>query len=217
MRPPRGKMSRNLGAALLAGLACGGLWILFATTIMDVVRPGVMTVPVTLGVGGVMGLAVAAFCWRPGPPRQIWGRVALTVGLHTLALPVAAAISFGATGIWPPPETADLGLSLDVFGVRLVGSRSARPRSGHRPRRPTSGSAWTSSGCGWSGHRRPCGSGSAASSPVSSSSRSAIEPCGALAWPTGCDAGRGGSSARSAPHTRPIRSWRAPDRWWWRD
>lgn len=122
MRPPRGKMSRNLGAALLAGLACGGLWILFATTIMDVVRPGLMTVPATLGVGGVMGLAVAAFCWRPGPPRQIWGRVALTVGLHTLALPVAAAISFGATGIWPPPETADLGLSLDVFGVRLVGT-----------------------------------------------------------------------------------------------
>jgi hypothetical protein len=44
------------------------------------------------------------------------------MGLHALALPVAAAIAFAATGIWPPPETADLGLSLDVFGVRLVGS-----------------------------------------------------------------------------------------------
>jgi hypothetical protein len=37
-------------------------------------------------------------------------------------MPVAAAISFGATGIWPPPETADLGLSVDLFGVRLVGT-----------------------------------------------------------------------------------------------
>ncbi len=112
---------RDLGAALLAGLVCGGLWILFATTILDVVRPGVMTVP-ALGVGGVAGLAVAAFCWRPGTSRQIWGRVALTVGLHALAMPVGAAISFGATGIWPPPETADLGLSVDVLGVRAVGT-----------------------------------------------------------------------------------------------
>lgn len=122
MRPP-GKRS-NLAAALLAGLGCGGLWILFATTILDVVRPGAMTLP-ALGVGGVAGLAVAAFCWIPGTSRQIWGRVALTVGLHALAMPVAAAISFGATGIWPPPETADLGLSVDVFGVRLVGTPTA--------------------------------------------------------------------------------------------
>jgi len=120
MRPHRER--KNLGAALLAGLVCGGLWILFATTILDVARPEMTTVPVTLGVGGVTGLAVAAVCWRRGTPRQIWGRVALTVGLHALALPVAAAISFGASGIWPPPATADLGLSLDVFGVRLVGT-----------------------------------------------------------------------------------------------
>jgi hypothetical protein len=120
MRPHRQR--RNLGAALLAGLVCGGLGMLFATTILAVARPGMTTVPVTLGVWGVTGLAVAAFCWRRGTSRQIWGRVALTVGLHALALPVAAAVSFGATGIWPPPETADLGLSLDIFGVRLVGT-----------------------------------------------------------------------------------------------
>ena len=119
MRPP-GK-GRDLGAALLAGLACGGLWILFVTTILDVVRPGVPMAP-RIGLGVVAGLAVAVFCWRPGTSRQIWGRVALTVGLHALAMPVAAAIAFGATGIWPPPETADLELSLDVLGVRLVGT-----------------------------------------------------------------------------------------------
>jgi len=115
-------MRRSLGAAVLAGLAGGGLWVLITTTILERIRPELATVPIALGVGGVTGLAVAAFCWRPGTLRQIWGRVALTVGLHALALPVAAAIAFGATGIWPPPETADLGLSLHVFGVRLVGT-----------------------------------------------------------------------------------------------
>jgi hypothetical protein len=119
VRPP-GK-GRNLGAALLAGLVCGGLWILFAITILDVVRPEAPTVP-TIGLGAVAGLAVAAFCSRPGTSRQVWGRVAIIVGLHALAMPAAAAIAFGATGIWPPPETADLGLSVDVLGRRLVGT-----------------------------------------------------------------------------------------------
>jgi len=115
-------MRRSLGAAVLAGLAGGGLWVLITTTILERIRPELATVPIALGVGGVTGLAVAAFCWRPGTLRQIWGRVALTVGLHALALPVAAAIAFGATEIWPPPETADLGLSVEAFGVRLVGT-----------------------------------------------------------------------------------------------
>jgi hypothetical protein len=120
MQPPRER--RILTAAVLAGLVCGCLSMLFATTILAVVRPKVMTLPVALAIWGVAGLATAAFCWSPGTPRQIWGRAALTLGLHALALPVAAAIAFGATGIWPPPETADLGLSVEAFGVRLVGT-----------------------------------------------------------------------------------------------
>src|SRR5882724_3126308 len=122
-------MRRSLGAAVLAGLAGGGLWVLITTTILERIRPELATVPIALGVGGVTGLAVAAFCWRPGTLRQIWGRVALTVGLHALALPVAAAIAFGATEIWPPPGPAAPGLS-------------GRP-----------------SECGWLARRRPFGSG----------------------------------------------------------
>jgi hypothetical protein len=117
MRTP----STSLSAAVVSGLAGGGLWVLVTTTILGHIGPE-MTLRIALGVWAVTGLAVAAFCWRPATPRQSWGRVALTVGLHALALPVAAAISFGATAIWPPPETADLGLSLDVFGARLVGT-----------------------------------------------------------------------------------------------
>jgi hypothetical protein len=96
--------------------------MLAAITILSVVRPTAITVPVVVAVWAVAGLTAGAFCWRAGPSRQIWGHVALTMGFHALTLPVAAAIAFAATGIWPPPETADLGLTLDVLGVRLVGS-----------------------------------------------------------------------------------------------
>ena len=122
MRPSLDMTSRSLSAAVLSSLACGGLWVLITTTVLARIRPDLTTVPIALGVWGVTGLAVAVFISSPATHRQIWGRVALTVGLHALALPVAVAISFGATGIWPPPETADLGLTLEVFGVRLVGT-----------------------------------------------------------------------------------------------
>ncbi|HVC64877.1 MAG TPA: hypothetical protein VNF52_05315, partial [Candidatus Dormibacteraeota bacterium] len=66
MRPPHER--RILTAAVLAGLVCGCLSMLFATTILAVVRPKVMTLPVALAIWGVAGLAAAAFCWSPGTP-----------------------------------------------------------------------------------------------------------------------------------------------------
>ena len=120
MPPPR--ENRNLTAAVVAALGCGGLSMLAAVTILSVARPTVIRAPVVVAVWAVAGLAAGAFCWRAGPRRQIWSRVALTTGFHALTLPVAALIAFGATGIWPPPETADLGLNLDLLGVRLVGT-----------------------------------------------------------------------------------------------
>lgn len=121
-----GDPARNsLGAALVGGVACGGIWILLVATVLEVVHPRVMTPLVLAAVGLVTGLAAAALCWRPGTPRQIWARVALTVGFHALALPVVAVLSFAASGIWPPPETADLGLNIEVGSVRLVGTPAA--------------------------------------------------------------------------------------------
>lgn len=96
--------------------------MLAAVTILSVVRPTVITVPLVVGIWVVAGLAAGAFFWRAGPRRQIWAGVALTMGFHALALPVAALIAFVATGIWPPPEAADLGLNLNLLGVRLVGT-----------------------------------------------------------------------------------------------
>ncbi len=116
---------RSTGAAVVGGIACGVLWMLLAATILEIVRPSLLKPLVLLVVGVLTGLAAAAVCWRPGTPRQVWARVALTIGFHALALPVAAALSFGASGIWPPPETADLGLNVTILGTRLVGTPTA--------------------------------------------------------------------------------------------
>lgn len=107
--------------AVLAGAVCGGLWVLIVTIIIGVARPGMMTAPLALGIWGTTGLAVAVFVMRPGTPRESWGRVAMAVGLHGLALPIAAAISFVVTAVvWSPVETTELELSLDILGVRLA-------------------------------------------------------------------------------------------------
>jgi hypothetical protein len=115
----------SLGAALVGGVACGGIWILLVAPVLEVVHPRAMTPLVLAPIGLLTGLVAGGLCWRPGTARQIWARVALTVGFHALALPVAAALSFAATGIWPPPETADLGLNIEVGSVRLVGTPAA--------------------------------------------------------------------------------------------
>jgi len=108
--------------AVLAGAVCGGLWVLIVTTIIGVARPGMMTAPLMLGIWGTTGVAVAVFMMmRPGTPRESWGRAAMAVGLHGLALPIAAAISFVVTAaVWSPVETTELELSLDILGVRLA-------------------------------------------------------------------------------------------------
>ncbi len=47
----------------------------------------------------------------------------MVVGLHALALPIAAAVSFVVAGAtWPSVDTASLELSADVLGVRLAGA-----------------------------------------------------------------------------------------------
>jgi hypothetical protein len=106
-------------------VVCGGLWVLAVWTVLEVIRPEALTAPLAVGVWGLTGLVVAIVTARPGSPRQVWGRAVLTMGLHALALPVAAVLSFAATGFWSPADTVDPWLSLDALGVRLVGTPAA--------------------------------------------------------------------------------------------
>jgi hypothetical protein len=124
-RTLRQASSRNAEAAGLAGVVCGGLWALGATTVLEVFRPDMPTTPIVVAIWIATGLGVAIFLLGPGPARVAWGRAALTMGLHALGLPLAAAVAFWATSLWPPAETADLGLNVTILGVRLIATPTA--------------------------------------------------------------------------------------------
>jgi hypothetical protein len=109
----------------LAGSTCGAAWALVLSTVIDVARPGTVTIPRALSVWAATSLAVA-LCLsltRPRTLRQVWGQAAVAVGLCVLALPIAAAISLVVAGAkWPPVDPIRIELSGDVLGVRLAGT-----------------------------------------------------------------------------------------------
>ena len=131
MSPPG--TARHLGAALSAGLVCGGLWFLSATMILDVVRPGGVVVP-ALVLGAVAGLAAAAFFWRPGTARQIWGRAILTVGFHALALPDRRDQVPNARHAAPPRKVLAK-LEIDIAEVKRYESLEVSLRTRYASRR----------------------------------------------------------------------------------
>ncbi|MGH7396019.1 MAG: hypothetical protein ACRELW_00615 [Candidatus Rokuibacteriota bacterium] len=95
--------------------------MLLVATVLDGARPGTLTVPLMAGIWAGAGLVMALVLSRPGPPRQLWGRAAIAIGLHGLALPVAAVLSFVVAGMqWSPSNPGNLELSATVLGVRLA-------------------------------------------------------------------------------------------------
>jgi hypothetical protein len=113
----------RFGVALLAGAVCGGLWVLLVGIVLDAMGPGRISRPLLGGVWGATGLAVALALSRPGSPRALWGRAAVAIGLHGLALPFAAAISFVVAGAqWSPSDPGRLELSATILGVRVAAS-----------------------------------------------------------------------------------------------
>lgn len=120
-RPHRRRLLKIL-VAVVAGGMCGALWVLLITTVLDAAaRPGALTRVVVVGV--VVALSVAVLLGRPGRLREVMGRSLMTTGFHSLALPIAALISFlvggaqlGAGGSTRPE------LSAVILGVKLAGS-----------------------------------------------------------------------------------------------
>ena len=100
--------------------------MLVVAVLVEGARPGILTAPLLAGIWAATGLVTAAVLWRPGPPRERWGRAAIVAGLHALALPVAAAISCVLAGArWSPGEPGPLELSATLAGVRLAASPMA--------------------------------------------------------------------------------------------
>lgn len=112
--------------ALLGGAVCGGVWALAAAIVLDAAGPGRTPALLLAGIWVATGLAVAVALSKPGLPRQLWGRATIAIGLHGLALPVAAAISFVVAGAqWSPSDPGSLELSATILGVRVAASPMA--------------------------------------------------------------------------------------------
>ncbi len=110
-------------AALLGGAVCGGLWVLLVRMVLEAAKPEMNTVRIIAAVWITSGLVVGALLMRSaaGSARQTWGRTAIVIGSHGLALPVAAVISFVVAGTrWSPNEVGNLELSATILGVQLA-------------------------------------------------------------------------------------------------
>ncbi len=127
-RPGGGDASEQRGAALLAGAVCGGLWALLVGLVLDAANPELNTVRALVVIWIVTGLAVGAWLVRSpvGSARQAWGRAAVVISAHALALPLAAVVSFVVAGArWSPDDVGNLELSATILGVQLAANPTA--------------------------------------------------------------------------------------------
>jgi hypothetical protein len=120
-RPVRRRLLKILVSATAGGV-CGMLWVVFIATICAADRPGVLTDPVLIVVGVVVALSGAVLISGPGRLGEVVGRSLVTTGFTSLALPIAALISFLVTGAQVSPGSSSRSeLSAVILGVRLAG------------------------------------------------------------------------------------------------
>ena len=134
----RSRQGAKILVALGAGSVCGALWILLVDTVVHAAIPGATNEPAVLVVGVVMAALVAAsLLLTPNRLSKVVGLSAMAIGFHSLALPIAALISFLVGGA----RAGDLrtvalsvgGLLVGVFLV-FVGDRVLRRRRRSRSR-----------------------------------------------------------------------------------
>jgi hypothetical protein len=105
-----------------AGSMCGALWILLVGTVVSAAGYDAWDEPSVLIVGLVMGVVAAFLLSTPDSLTEVAGLSAMTVGLHGLALPLAALISFlVAGGQWFATASARPPLTAVIFGTRFAG------------------------------------------------------------------------------------------------
>lgn len=123
-RRHRRKLEKIL-VAVFAGLVCGALWVLIVATVVNAARPGAMMGPAVLGVGVVTALGAAILLLRPDSLSEVVGLSAMTIGFHSLVLPIGALIAFLVGGAqWLPATSARPALAAVILGVRLAGDPS---------------------------------------------------------------------------------------------
>lgn len=121
-RRPRSRRRLKIVVAALAGGVCGMLWMLLVATILDAARPGTPLDFPLLALGVVVALSAAVLLSGSGRSREVAGRSLMTTGFNSLALPIAALISFLVGGAELPGGSAKAELSAVILGARLAGN-----------------------------------------------------------------------------------------------
>jgi hypothetical protein len=104
----RRKLTRIL-VALVAGSVCGALWMFLVDTVANAIRTDTINDSAVLLVGAVTALVAALFLSAPESLTEVAGLSMIVIGFHSLALPIAALISFWVAGAaWLPGASAEL-------------------------------------------------------------------------------------------------------------
>jgi hypothetical protein len=81
--------------------------------------------PAVLGVGVVTALGAAILLLRPDSLSAVAGLSAMTIGFHSLVLPIGALIAFLVGGAqWWPATSAQPTLTAVILSIRLAGGPS---------------------------------------------------------------------------------------------
>jgi hypothetical protein len=105
-----------------AGSVCGALWVLLVNTVGNAADSDTLDEPAGLVVGLVAAAAAAFLLSAPDSLTEVAGLSAITIGLHSLALPLAALLSFLLAGAhWVPTAGVRPPLMAVILGARFAG------------------------------------------------------------------------------------------------
>jgi len=117
---------RKVATLLLAfgaGSVCGALWVLLVDTVANAAGCDALDEPAVLVVGLVAALVAAVLLSTSDSLTEVAGLSAMTIGLHSLALPLAALVSFLVAGAqWFPTASARPSLTAVILGARFAGN-----------------------------------------------------------------------------------------------
>jgi len=120
-RRRRRKVVRLL-VAFGAGSVCGALWVLLVNTGLNAADFDALDEPAVLVVGLVAALVAAFLLSTPDRLTEVAGLSAITIGLHSLALPLVALLSFLRAGAqWVPTAGVRPPLTAVILGARFAG------------------------------------------------------------------------------------------------
>ncbi len=122
-RHRRGRKLTKILVAFVAGSVCGALWMLLVDTAANTIRSDTIKESAVLLVGVVTALVVALLLLASESLTEVAGLSMMVIGFHSLALPIAALISFLVeSAAWLPGGSAELRtVGLSIAGL-LVGA-----------------------------------------------------------------------------------------------